>query len=334
MLSRVADSIYWMSRYVERAENIARFINVNWGLMLDMPAEGEQPQWLPLVQVTGDLERFTERYGAATKDNVIQFLVFDTAYENSVLSCLAAARENARTVREIIPTDIWEHINTFYLDVKDTISHTQVSELTQDFFRGIIKESYAFIGMSMTTMTHDECWHFCRVGRMLERADKTSRILDVKYFYLLPEPSAVGTAIDNIQWSALLRSASALQMYRQRYGRISPENVVEYLLLDRHFPRSVRYCVGRVQDSVHAITGQPMGTFSNEAERRCGLLHSELSYAQVSEIIHTGLHEFIDATQVKLNRVGDAIFDTFFAMRSLEGIAASAPALLLQKQRQ
>ncbi len=330
MLSRVAESIYWMSRYIERAESIARFINVNWGLMLDLPAEGEQPQWMPLVQVTADTERFVEKYGEATKENVIQFLTFDLEYENSVLSCLAAARENARTVREIIATDIWEHVNTFYLSVKDTAARVRVEDLTQDFFADIIKQSYAFIGMTMTTMTHDECWHFCRVGRMLERADKTSRILDVKYFYLLPDPSAVGTAQDNIQWSALLRSASALQMYRQKFGRIAPPNVVEYLLLDREFPRSVRYCVGRVQDSIHAITGMPLGTFSNEAERRCGLLHSELSYARVNEIITMGLHEFIDATQGKLNNVGDAIYDTFFAMRSVENIYAP----YLQQQRQ
>lgn len=330
MLSRVADSIYWMCRYIERAENVARFINVNWGLMLDMPAEGEQPQWLPLVQATADTEAFLERYKDGTKENVIQFLTFDKDYSNSVISCLHAARENARTIREIIPTDMWEHVNTFYLDVKDAAASTNGAEVTQEFFANIVKQSYAFIGMTMTTMTHNDGWHFCRVGRMLERADKTSRILDVKYYYLLPNAEAVGSAIDNIQWSALLRSASALQMYRQQYGRITPSNVVEYLLLEPEFPRSARYCIHRVQDSIHAITGAPIGTFSNEAERRCGRLMSELAYTQVSEIIDTGVHEFIDGMQQRLNGIGDAIFDTFFAIRPVENVYAR----YLQEQRQ
>lgn len=290
--------------------------------MLDMPAEGQQPQWLPLVQVTADEKRFLERYGEATKENVIQYLTFDREYENSVLSCLSAARENARTIREIIPSDMWEHVNTFYLRMKDAEAHLSTADVTQEFFADILKQSYAFIGMTMTTMTHNDGWHFCRVGRMLERADKTSRILDVKYFYLLPGVEAVGTTIDNIQWSALLRSASALQMYRQQYGRISPENVVEYLLLDKEFPRSAGYCIQRVQDSIHAITGSPLATFSNEAERRCGRLMSEIAYTEVSEIFAGGVHEFIDAMQKKLNGVGEAIADTFFAIRPVEGIYA------------
>lgn len=322
MLSRVADSVYWMCRYIERAENIARFINVNAGLMLDMPTHSQQPQWLPLVQITADTERFFERYKVATKENVIQFLVFDKDYENSVLSCLYAARENARTIREIIPNEIWEHVNTFYLGVRDAAARRDASNVTPDFFQDVVKQSYAFIGMTLTTMTHNEGWHFCRVGRMIERADKTSRILDVKYFYLLPTANAVGSAIDNIQWSALLRSASALQMYRQQFGQIDPKNVVDLLLLDREFPRSVRYCVGRVQDSIHAITGTPMGTFGNEAERRVGRLQSELSYTRVNEILSAGLHEFVDDIQDKLNGVGGAIFDTFFAIRPVEGVFA------------
>ena len=330
MLSRTADSIYWMCRYIERAENIARFINVNWGLMLDMPAAGQQPQWMPLIQASGDMDAFKEKYGEATKENVIRFLTFDRDYPNSILSCLHGARENARTIREIIPSDMWEHVNTFYLSVRNAASTMQVEDLTQAFYLNILKQSYAFIGMTMTTMTHNDGWHFCRVGRMLERADKTSRILDVKYFYLLPGVEAVGTAIDNIQWSALLRSASALQMYRQCYGRISPENVVEYLLLNGEFPRSVRYCIFRVQDSIHAITGTPLGSFTNEAERRVGRLMSEIAYTQVTEIINSGLHEFIDATQQKINGVGEAIFDTFFAIRPVEGVYSR----YMQVQRQ
>lgn len=331
MLSRVAESIYWLCRYIERAENIARFINVNWRLMLDFPAAGQQPQWGPLVQITGDGELFFARYKHATKENVLKFLAFDRDYPNSILSCLYAARENARTVREIIPVDMWEHVNIFYLSVKSVSELNNPGYTPLDFYQDIVRQSAAFIGMTMAMMTHNEGWHFCRVGRMLERADKTSRMLDVKYFYLLPSPAEVGLTIDNVQWSALLRSVSALQAYRQKYGRIAPPHVVEYLLLDREFPRSVRYCAGRVQDSLHSISGTPLGTFGNEAERRCGMLMSELSYMRVDDIMDTGLHEFIDACQLKLNGIGDAIFGTFFALRPIEG-AARAP-VFYQEQR-
>ena len=324
MLSRVADSIYWMCRYIERAENIARFLNVNWRLMLDGNG-GSQPQWEPLVHVTGDFDAFKERHGAGTRENVIHFLTFDAENPNSIVSCLESARENGRSVREIIPAEVWEHVNRFYYFVRDAANDSQLANSPMEFFTRIVMESYSFIGMTIATMTHDEGWHFCHIGRMLERADKTSRILDVKYFYLLPSGNGVGSVVDNVQWSALLRSASALQGYRQRHGPIDLRNVVHYLLLEREFPRSVRYCVECVHDSLHRISGTPSGSFGNEAERNCGLLHSELTYGQVNDIVGMGLHEFVDGVQVKLNRIGAGIFETFFAIRVLpgQGIAAA-----------
>jgi len=319
MLSRVAESIYWMCRYVERAENIARFINVNWRLILDMPAS-RQAQWEPLIQVTADTEDFLARYDGHTRDNVVQFLTFDRDNPNSIISCLSAARENARTIREIIPADLWEQVNTFYFMVQEASSEKFGDHSSLDFYQNIVRQSYAFIGVTLTTMTHNDGWHFCRVGRMLERADKTSRILDVKYYYLLPSAEDVGTPIDGLQWAALLRSASGLQSYRQKYGRIEVSHAVEYLLLDPQFPRSVRYSVSRVQDSLHAISGTPVGAFSNEAERRCGMLMSELAYTEVKDIWDAGLHEFLDACQTKLNGIGEAVFETFFAIRPVEGL--------------
>lgn len=315
MLSRVANSIFWMCRYIERAENIARFINVNWRLMLDSQGNNQQPQWEPLVHVTGDYEQFIEKYEVANRENVIRFLCFDSEYPNSILSCLSAARENARSVREIIPAEMWEHVNTFYHFMREASHQTNLMTFPHDFFNHIVKESYTFVGMSIAIMTHDEGWHFCRAGRMLERADKTSRILDVKYFYLLPSVNEVGSVVDNVQWSALLQSASGLQGYRQKHGPIHLANVVEYLLLDREFPRSVRYCVERVFDSLHCISGTPLGSYANEAERRCGRLHSELVYTQVSDIVKMGIHEFADGVQVNLNGIGEGIFETFFTMK-------------------
>lgn len=315
MLSRVADSIFWMCRYIERAENIARFINVNWRLMLDSRGDEQEPQWEPLVLVTGDFEEFRDRYGEATRENVIHYLCFDPDYPNSILSCLSAARENARSIREIIPAEMWEHVNTFYHFVREASRSDQRLDFPHAFFERIVQESYTFIGMSIAIMTHDEGWHFCRAGRMLERADKTSRILDVKYFYLLPSVNEIGSVVDNVQWTALLQSTSALQGYRQKHGVLHMPHVVHYLLLDREFPRSVRYCVERVLDSLHCISGVPVGSYGNQAERLCGMLHSELAYAQVDDVIGQGMHEFVDGIQVKLNHVGQAIFETFFAMR-------------------
>ena len=173
-----------------------------------------------------------------------------------------AARENARSVREVISSEMWEHINRYYLMLKDTGSLTAALEHSYDFYDQIRTSGQQFLGVTDATMTHGEAWHFCRLGRTLERADKTSRILDVKYFILLPEVSDVGSPYDDIQWRALLRSASALEMYRQRHGRISPVNVVGFLVLDKEFPRAILHCLGQADESLHAITGSPRYTSS------------------------------------------------------------------------
>src|SRR5882724_6864582 len=272
MLSRVAESIYWMSRYVERAENVARFIAVNLNMMLDA-GDGDQ-QWWPLVNTTGDHVDFKKRYGDATQENVIHFLTFDRANPNSIISCLRVARENARSVREIISSEMWLQLNTFYLKVNDAATGAGM-ESAHDFYTDVKLSSHLFTGITDATMTHGESWHFCRLARSLERADKTSRILDVKYFLLLPSPQDVGTPYDDIQWSALLRSASAFEMYRQRHGRIAPSRVVEFLILDQEFPRAVLYCLTKANESLHAISGSKLGGFSNSPEQRLGQLRSE-----------------------------------------------------------
>lgn len=322
MLSRVADSIFWMARYIERAENVARFIDVNLHLILDLPV-GFAEQWEPLVITSGDQQQFAARYGsAATKDNVVRFLTFDTQNPNSIFSCVRAARENARSVREIISSEMWEQVNTFYLMVHAPDSAQRARESPHSFFTEVKVASHLLSGLTEATMSHGEAWHFCRLGRLLERADKTSRLLDVKYFLLLPKASDVGTPFDDIQWAAVLRSTSALEMYRKRYGRIAPDRVADFLLLDREFPRAVHYCLIKAEESLHAITDTPPGTFRNPAEQRLGQLRSELGYARVDDILAEGLHEFLDGLQIKLNLVGDAIFDTFFALRPV-GVALS-----------
>ena len=227
MLSRVADALYWMARYLERAQNIARFIDVNWHLTLDQPKNGCQ-EWRALVQVTGDSDLFLERYNAFSEENVTAFLMFDTGYPHSVISCLRAARENARGVRDILSIDLWEQINSFYHLVEQAGKNpARVSVNPNEFCQQIRLRGMMIDGITDGTMNHGEGWHFTRLGRFLERADKTSRILDVKYFILLPDTSYVGTAIDDVQWVALLRATGGYSAYRQRYGRISPANVAE-----------------------------------------------------------------------------------------------------------
>ncbi|HND50999.1 MAG TPA: alpha-E domain-containing protein [Pirellulaceae bacterium] len=311
MLSRVADSIYWMARYVERAENVARFIDVNLNLSLDLgPETGNQ--WDPLIYTTGDQEDFYSRYGDASQGNVLQFLAFDEENPNSIISCLKCARENARTVREVISTTMWEELNKFYLLVRGAVP-AQVSAAPFDFFQQIRLAGYMLEGATEATMSHGEPWHFRRLGRLIERADKTSRILDVKYFLLLPNTVEVGSSVDTNQWAALLKSASALEAYRHVHGRITPTQVAQFLLLDRDFPRAVHFCLLRMEQSLLSITGGTSGMYHNLAEQRLGRLRSEFDYANISEIIEEGLHEFVDNIQSRLNDIGAAIFDTFFA---------------------
>lgn len=317
MLSRVADSIYWMSRYVERAENVARFVSVNLNLSLDFPGEADQ-QWLPLVVTTGDVQPFGDSYDVATKENVLKFLTFDRENPNSIIACLRAARENARSVRECISAEMWQHLNNFYLMVKEHIGSPAVLEDTHDFYERIRFAGQQFAGVTDTTMTHGEAWHFCRLGRSIELADKTSRILDVKYFILLPSAEDIGSPFDDIQWSALLKSASALEMYRQRHGLITPTRVVEFLILDKEFPRAVLYCLTKANNSLHAITGSALGTFSNRPEQALGQLRSELAYTSSEAIIERGLHEFVDNLQLRLNSVGTEVHNAFFATRPMQ----------------
>ena len=314
MLSRVADSLYWMSRYIERAENVGRFVDVNLNLMLDSPI-GLMEQWEPLIQITASGEPFRERYGEPTQENVIQYLTFDSDNPDSIRSCLLKARENARSIREVIPFDLWTEINDFYLKVNAEVAVKQAATAPQDFFSYVRRSAHLIEGVTSATLSRGEAWHFSRMGRLLERADKTTRLLDTKYFLLLPSVTDVGTPVDDLHWSAVLKSASAFTMYRQRHGRLSPDRVSDFLILDAQFPRSVQFCVTNAEESARAISGTPPGNYQNEAERRLGQLASELTYTDVSEVLRQGLHEFLDGLQIRLNGIGDGIYSTFIEVR-------------------
>jgi uncharacterized alpha-E superfamily protein len=320
MLSRVANSIYWLSRYMERADNVARFIDVNLQMILDLPS-GSQEQWHPLVSISGGDAAFSSKYPVATRDNVIKFLTFDEDNPSSIVSCLRAARENARTIRESISPEMWEQVNTFYLMVNAAAANERLRTSSSSFFSEVKKASQLFHGITDATMLHGEVWHFYRMGRLLERADKTSRLLDVKYFMLLPSVADVGSPLDDIQWAAVLRSASALEMYRKRHGHIAPEQIINFLVLDHEFPRSIHYCLTNANDSLHAISGTPIGMYRNTAEQLLGQLRAELAYSDTLQIVTRGLHEFLDGFQTRLNLVDQCIFDTFFALRPVGSAA-------------
>ncbi|AYV57142.1 alpha-E domain-containing protein [Leptospira kmetyi] len=311
MLSRVAESVYWMNRYMERAENYSRFIDVNFQLSLDLN-EDVNRQWMPLVFTTGDNELFQKKYSEPSKENVIHFMTFDTENPNSILNCLIRSRENARTIRENISTPMWEVMNEFYLTFKSKkhFTDTDLSVLSE-FFKSIRNQCLLFYGCQEATIARDEVWYFAQLGRYLERADKTARILDMKYFILLPSHD-VGSNLDLIQWLSLLKSTSAHEMFNRIYQKITPKNIAEFLILDRQFPRAVRFSLRKIFDSLKVLSGTDPDEYSCEAEKRVGVLLSELSYTSVEEIFNSGMHEYLDKLQLQINGIHDRIDERYF----------------------
>ena len=333
MLSRVADSVYWMNRQIERAENVARAVETT----LDLALEGTISPgrlWNALVCTFGDESDFWARFGLADQANVISFLAFDQTNPNSIASCLQAARENARTVRDMISTPMWEEINKAHLYVRSAAATNAEIDHPREFLDDVKRASQLITGVSDATMSHGEAWHFARMGRLIERADKTSRVLDVEHYFqpaaarVARPPSGAaafgsGPAVeaasgtDAVQWSAVLESASALEMYRKVYGVVSRRSVADFLIFDREFPRAMHFCLIKAEESLLAITGGAKGAYTNPAEQRLGRLRSHLDYGAIDEILgaESGLHGFIDGFQTSLNQASEAIFATFFALQ-------------------
>ena len=215
-------------------------------------------------------------------------------------------------VRETISSGMWEQVNRMYLKIqsqREMPGHEWLPEVLLDIRLGC----HLFQGITDATMTHNEAWHFVQLGRMMERADKTSRILDVKYFILLPSATGVGTPYDDLHWSAVLKSVSGFEMYRKKHGRISPRNIVDFLVMDREFPRAIHYCIRSADESLHAITGVPLGSYRYPSEQHIGLLRSELDFTSVDSIIRLGLHEYMDGMQVKMNQIDNGVRSDFMA---------------------
>lgn len=308
-----------MWRYIERAENIARIVDVNLQLLLDFRDLNEERlalYWLPIVQTTGDEQQFFQLHKKATGNAVTEFLVFQMENPNSIVSSICQARENARMVRDQITIEFWEELNRLYWFVKTPQARKVWNESPSEFFQQIKNSSLLLNGLSNATLIHNEGWWFSKVGEFIERADKTSRILDVRY-----QPAPEGATprnsdntgeTDALEWSAILRSCSAWDAYKSLYGaEVNPKLVAEFLLLNVDFPRSARFCAAELNHALRRISGVAEGRFCNSAEKLAGRLVAELQFSTVDEIFEAGLHSYLDQLQTKLNNIGNAMFDAY-----------------------
>jgi uncharacterized alpha-E superfamily protein len=279
-------------------------------MALDCPPGSAEP-WLPLIDASGDRELFDRLYPDGGPEQVVEFLVRAEANPNSVVNCIAIARENARQIREVITTEMWEQLNDIYWTLLDNEGFWR--QPPQEQLRDIRRACQLFYGITDATLSRDLSWQFSRLGRVLERAEKTTRILDVKYFLLLPTPDEVGGVLDELQWISLLRSAGAYQMFRQsRQQAIEPKAVASFLLLDPIFPRSVRYCLERIHETLRIVRGQAVPGAPDDLECLSGLTLARWSYTRIDELIAGGLHESIDDLQSDLNRLHDLIEQRYF----------------------
>ncbi|MDB6155492.1 MAG: hypothetical protein JWL90_3945 [Chthoniobacteraceae bacterium] len=311
MLSRVADSLYWLSRYIERAENNARILDVNLQVTLDCERSGpaeERVNWLPILATLEDQTLFNKHHATVNAEMVCDFVTFSSENPNSIFSCVARARENARTVRDYISSEMWERINGLYLWMNSPEARLVYKSSAIDLYRSVVDYSHQFHGTTDATLTQGEGWNFIQVGKYLERADSASRILDLKYHILLPEGEKVGGTVDTVQWQAVLKSCSAFEAYRKIHtGQVTPWSVAEFILLHESFPRSVRFCVDGFDRALHRISGCDRAHFANPAERLSGRLLSDLHYAAIKDIIQQGLHQYLDNIQVRLVEAASAM---------------------------
>ncbi len=318
MLSRVAENLYWISRYVERAENVARLLDVGFHLELDAAGlAGELGEVAPIESVLSILacrEAFERAKGPGTPDRetVLRFLTFDRDHSHSILSMLSRARENARATQETLSGEAWSQVNKLYLYLGSARAMRRFAASPPRFLDGIKRSCILFDGLVDGTLPRTEVYHFLQLGRYLERVNQISRVLDIKIYGLRQGGPVAERALQIVHWSSLLRSCSGYEAYlREFHDRVDPPGIVRYLVLNPHFPRSVRFCVARCLDSLRAISGgDPVGL---EAERLLGRLDSELCYSDADEILERGLGPFLVGIQDACNRIGDEIHQAYFS---------------------
>jgi uncharacterized alpha-E superfamily protein len=305
MLSRTADHLFWMSRYMERAENTARMLNVNYETsLLPQSADATEQGWRGLLSISELTPAYQQRYSEVNGRDVMDFMVRDEGNPSSILACLRAARENARAVRGTLTTEVWETQNQTWLEFNRLLREGAFTRDPGSFFEWVKFRSHLSRGVTVGTMLQDDSLHFLRIGTFLERGDNTARLLDVKFHALAGEyfgnaNNKESHEVDFYHWSAILRSVSGFEIYRKVYRNvIRPELVAELLILRPDMPRSLAACVNELLANLKLVANQQSG----ETLRRAGRLQADLAYGRIDEILATGLHAYL--TQF-LARVGD-----------------------------
>jgi len=309
MLSRVAERLYWMARYLERAENTARLARVYSYLMLDLP-NGVGLSWQQLIDITGNQELYRKHHRTAGERNVMRFILSDPENPGSLISALSMARENVRTTRDLVPSEGWEHVNELYLFAKKKLAKKALPKSLYEFLSEIIMRCQQITGLLAGTMSHGDAYQFMRIGRNLERFDMTSRIIDVGSATLL----AKGAELERLEgrlWTYLLRALSAHQMYRQYVRRqIRPEIVLGFLLHDTHFPRAMAHTMGEIQSCLSLLP-------RHENTIQCiSELTDQVLASDVGKLYPQGLHAFLDKLQLELGGLHQQIVHTWFAPAS------------------
>jgi uncharacterized alpha-E superfamily protein len=315
MLSRTADHLFWMARYMERAENTARMLDVNYQTsLLPQSADMAEEGWRGLLSISELTWSFSKKYQQVTARNVMDFMVRDETNPSSIVACLHAARENARAVRGALTTEVWETQNQTWLDFNRLLSENNFDRDPSAFFEWVKVRSHQSRGVTVGTMLMDEALHFLRIGTFLERADNTARLLDVKFQalaggdYFGPGTAKEGLEVDFYHWSAILRSVSGFEIYRKVYRNvIHPDKVAELLILRPDMPRSLAACMNETVINLQMVANEQ----SSETLRRAGRLRSDLQYGRIDEILATGLHAYLTEFLDRVNDLGVGISRDF-----------------------
>ncbi|MFB1486915.1 MULTISPECIES: alpha-E domain-containing protein [unclassified Thiocapsa] len=306
MLSRVAENIYWMARYVERAENTARIVTVNANLLLDLP-KGIAPGWRPLVDITGANPLFEEHYKDYSERNVVRFLLADERNSGSILAALVAARENCRTIRDFVPREVWELLNEIYLFAREDLPKGMTKGGRHAYLKRVIQGAQNINGLLSGTMLHDQGYDFLHLGRFLERADMTTRIIDVRSANLLPEEATELRPFETIQWVSVLKSMTAYQAYRRSEQiRVLRGPVLRFLFQNEVFPRSVVHSIEALRTSLSKLPR------NESALRVAGRLKRNLEGTEPRRLNQQQLHAFIDDLQVGIGDLHEELARTWF----------------------
>lgn len=308
MLSSTADKLFWMARYAERAENLARMLDVNYRMSMFPSPQAITQGWSALLAISDLVGEFRNRYPETTPENALSFFAFDLSNPSSIVSCWRAVRENARAVRGALTAEAWETVNATWLELKGMQASITSGADVGNFFEWVKYRSHLLRGVLRSTMLRDEAFHFVWLGTFLERADNTARILDVKYHMLLPRGENVGGAADYYQWSSLLNSVAAFEIYRKVYRDvITPRRVAELLILRDDMPRSLAHCVRQSYFHLQQVRNH----HSAETERRMGVLDAELHFGRIEDVFETGLHEYLMRFIDRVYELGDGVAKDF-----------------------